>query len=191
MTPDETEAMVSRFEHAREQAVTQAIQPDGTSVTTPYCDWFARRCGGCGHTFREGDRVRADRNAVGRRRTVRHLDPLLGCADGDGPGEVAADELTSRFHAAMDAAVPPPLNLRLERLFPGDFLLRRGAGDRPDCLRCGDTFRPFEVVVRCPCGELPCQMAVHRDPQRGLPCFDQFWPALRVDYCPVQKRAVK
>lgn len=182
--------MLRRFEQAREQAITQAIQPDGTSVTSTLCDWFNRDCEQCGHTFREGDRVRVTRTPDGTE-LIWHLDPLLNCGGGVPPAEVATDALTARFHQAMDEAVKPPEHLRLHRLTPGDPLLRFGAGGRPTCLQCTDTFRTFEVVVRCPCGELDtCQVALHRDPQRGLPCFDEHWPDLTVDYCPLKKRLV-
>jgi hypothetical protein len=182
-------AMNRRFAEARERTRTQAIQPDGTAVTAVLCDWFGRRCDGCGHTFREGDRVQVDSDFANRTRTVRHLDPALGCAN-IADVEVTVDDLTSRFHAAMDAAAPPPGHLRLDRLLPGDPLLR-SCVERPDCPNCGETFRPFEVVVRCPCGEFKCQIALHRDPQRGLPCFDEVWPDLKVNYCHFRKRPVE
>lgn len=179
--------MLRRFHEARDEARSLAIQPDGTSVTTVFCDWLGEPCDGCGHTFREGDRVRADRDADGGRTTIRHLDPLLGCAGG-AIAEVEAGEMTTRFHDAVDKAVPPPR--RVKRLLPGDSLLRFHQ-ERPYCSCCSYTFRPFEVVVRCPCGELDCDVAFHRDPQRGLLCFDETWPDLKVTYCPFRKRAMR
>ena len=187
---DESEVIRQRFRDALEQALTQAIQPDGTAITSVFCDWFNRRCSGCGHTFREGDRVLVNRDSAGARRDVRHLDPLLGCAGGPGGG-TEAGAITKRFHQAIDRALPPAGHLRRERLQPGDFLLRNEAGGRPDCLQCSDTFRPYELVVRCPCGELQCQKSLHRDPQRGLTCFDDRWPDLIVNYCPFRKRPVE
>ena len=187
MKPDERDAMLRRFEEARDEARSQAIQPDGTAVTTVFCDWFGLPCGGCGHTFREGDRVSVDRDPRGGPSAVRHLDPLLGCAGG-AIAEIKVGEMTTRFHAAVDKAVPPPRNLSVDRLRPGDSLLRFHE-DRSNCYHCSYTFRPYEVVVRCPCGELGCDIALHRDPQRGLLCFDETWPDLKVTYCPFKKRA--
>ncbi|WP_433824587.1 hypothetical protein ACQP2E_20815 [Actinoplanes sp. CA-015351] len=190
MSTDDERAVVRRFQEAREQAEWQTdVQPDGTAVTSLFCEWMGEPCEGCAHTFREGDRVRVERDDDGSLMSVRHLDPLLGCA-GTSTAAARTSELVERFHAAMDAAHKPPEGLRLERLLPGDVLLE-ASELRPSCPQCSYTFRPFEVVVRCPCREPNCNVSLHRDVERGLTCFDDRWPDHRVNHCLFRKRALE
>ena len=163
-------------------APRQADAADGDEVTAPPSWWFNLTCPACGHTFRRGDRVRVNRAA----RHVVHLEPGLGCAGGSA-AQVAPE--TASFAAGLLAAWPA--GARVVELAEDDWRLpRRGsalAGQR--CLHCAHTFRPGEQVVICPChpDSPACGAAIHRDPARGLPCWERWRPDGTVPVCPVAK----
>jgi hypothetical protein len=58
---------------------------------------------------------------------------------------------------------------------------------RMTCMFCAHTFRPGETVIICPCspGAPQCDAAVHRDPSRGLVCWESWHSGQRVKVCPV------
>ncbi|MFB9250460.1 hypothetical protein ACFFWE_19650 [Sphaerisporangium melleum] len=154
----------------------------GTAVTVPAHWWFHLVCRTCGHTFRRGDRVRYDLTA----RTAEHLEPGLGCAGGPASEESGeAAEFTDGLLAGWPANVP------VVRLAADDWRIPR-PGLRtaaPKCRYCAHTFRPGEQVVVCPCqvARPVCGAAVHRDPARGLSCWERWRPDGRVEICPVAK----
>ncbi|WUI02583.1 hypothetical protein OHR68_12505 [Spirillospora sp. NBC_00431] len=154
---------------------------DGTAVTAPASWWFSLVCRTCGHTFRRGDRVRVDAAA----RAVEHLEPGLGCAGGPAADHTSeADEFAAGLLSVWRTDAP------IVRLAPGDSLLPRpGEGPARRCLHCANTFRPGEHVVMCPCrrDDPVCGAAVHRDPARGLPCWERWRPDGTVKVCPVVK----
>lgn len=157
----------------------------GESVTVAASWWFSLTCRTCGHTFRRGDRVRADAQT----RLVEHLEPGLGCAGGPAAGQVPE---TDRFSAGLLAAWPSQADVT--ELAEDDWRLPRPASGHAGqrCLYCAHTFRPGERVVVCPCRRAgaACGAAVHRDPARGLPCWDQWRPSGTVPVCPVAMVAV-
>ncbi|GAA1416724.1 hypothetical protein [Catellatospora coxensis] len=164
------------------RAAMTADKRAGHFVTTIATPWHSRFCTGCGHTFRIDDRVVVDDAG-----DVRHLDPLLGCAH---PAGASPDlpELAD-FTAGMLDAWPAPDEVPLTSTDDVPFLARRPPGgfERMACLFCGHTFRPAETVVLCPCRptEQLCRAAVHRDPVRGLVCWESWRPGQRVKVCPV------
>jgi hypothetical protein len=160
----------------------QREQATDDSVTSPPSWWFNLECTTCGHTFRSGDRVRVD--AVTR--LVVHLEPGLGCAGGPATEQ---DPETARFAAGLLSAWPS--GARVVELTENDWRLPQPSTGRAGqrCLYCAHTFRPGEQVVVCPCrrDEPACGAAVHRDPARGLPCWERWRPDGTVTICPVAK----
>ncbi|MEO3855568.1 hypothetical protein [Acrocarpospora sp. B8E8] len=158
---------------------------EGRAVTVPSHWWFNLVCRTCGHTFRRGDAVLVDLVA----RMVRHLEPGLDCAGGPGaePSATVA-EFAAGLQDGWPASVP------LIRLAKDDWRVPR-PGQRqaaPRCRYCAHTFRPGEHVVVCPCrvGDPSCGAAVHRDPARGLSCWERWQPDGVVAICPVAKTKV-
>jgi hypothetical protein len=179
---------IAEFEAAMKAALDPQSQPDPGSgddrVTSLMSPWFASWCTGCGHTFRLGDRVGAD-PVTG---DMRHLAPGLGCAGEAHPGDQAAhaaelaeflDGLESTWPVVGD--VPVVLSDTQPRLLAPPF----GGLRRMYCLYCGDTIRPHELVVVCPCspGARQCWFPVHRDPGLGLVCWERWKPSGRIDAC--------
>ncbi|QXJ20201.1 hypothetical protein AGRA3207_000873 [Actinomadura graeca] len=169
-----------------EGLVPRPEEPDdgdagGVAVTAPPSWWFSLDCRSCGHTFRRGDRVRVD----AENRTAEHLEPGLGCAGGPAAERTTeADEFAAGLLSAWTTDAP------VVRLADGDPRLPRpGQGPAPRCLHCANTFRPGEYVVVCPChrDDPVCDAAVHRDPARGLPCWERWRPDGTVTICPVAK----
>jgi hypothetical protein len=173
---------------------------DGVTVTRPSSWWNHLRCGRCGHTFRRGDRVRAD---LGTRR-VEHLVPGLGCAGREDGGVATAE--AAEFGAGLLAAWPTDPPVPVHRLPPGDWRIPAGPRDVRDqhvCVLCGHTFRAGEHVIICPCRaaarsagdgrSLPpaCGRAVHRDPAIGLSCWENWRPDGSVPVCPVSQVRVE
>lgn len=165
------------------QPAGRSARVDGEAVTSGMSWWHTRICRTCGHTFRRGDRVLVDADAA----TVGHLDPTLGCVGGPagGPTPVGAD--VHAFSAALldawpvgDGVVVTRTDDTLELLAPPHAGFRRAC-----CLFCAHTFRPGEMVVVCPCRLGLCHRAVHRDPARGLVCWESWRPDSRVKVCPV------
>jgi hypothetical protein len=160
----------------------------GELVTHAFSWWNTATCTGCGHTFRRGDRVRADPVL----RVVRHLDAALGCLTPAGDGHGA--EPVGDFVAGLLDEFPLPPELPAVRtddvhglLAPPDRGFARNA-----CLVCGHTFRPDEFVIVCPCrpAERRCRAAVHRDPIRGLVCRENWRAGTEVETCPITLRKV-
>jgi hypothetical protein len=154
----------------------QAGPVEGPATTTSRSPWHRTLCPVCRHTFRRGDRVEVEAVAGGRR--VVHASEDLACArwvirQGGGPRPVDA------FFRGMDAAWPPPD--RVVRLNWGHELLAEPPLEcrRRSCAFCGHTFRHGDVVIICPCSPPPalCAAAIHRDPQKGLNCWESLYPA--------------
>lgn len=152
----------------------------GPAVVTTASPWLALECPVCRHTFRSGDRV-----VVGPDGKARHEGEGCAC------GSAVPEDVSKGFLAGVIAAVGNPDGLRLTVLTAGHPLLSgpEFGFPRKRCPVCAHTFRPNEMVVVCPCypsdGEKPrCEWAVHRDPARGLLC----WEALQQanTRCPVR-----
>jgi hypothetical protein len=162
--------------------------PTGDSARiTATSRWLNRRCGRCNHTFRRGDPVRVDPGSG----DVRHLDPATHC--GSDADDVAASPAAEAFIAGLLQAWPAAGEVPVFRLAEGDLQVATpGAGPLAmTCLVCGHTFRPGDYVVVCPCAQdvddprrAFCSVSVHRDPARGLNCWDDWLPAGRPRRCP-------
>lgn len=165
----------------------------GETVTTLISWWNHLLCDACGHTFRRGDRVVRDAMT----RTVRHLEPTLGCSERAGQasasasddGDVADPDDLRAFAEGLHKAWPPEIGVPVTHLSPDDWRVRRPPEplERTRCLYCAHTFRPDEQVVICPCSpQSPvCGAAVHRDPIAGLVCWESWRPEGDVRSCPV------
>ncbi|MFJ3673136.1 hypothetical protein ACIPSE_42425 [Streptomyces sp. NPDC090106] len=139
-------------------------------------------CPVCHHSFRLGEQISIERAESGPGVVLKHHSRRLDClhAGADAASSAAAE----LFHAGLDEANPPPSDLGTVRLRRGHDLLRvhpgpgGGAPSRHRCWVCGHTFRPDEVVIHCTCSpDAPnCASAVHRDPDHGLVCYDD-WKA--------------
>jgi len=159
------------------------IHESGPTVTTGDSWWHTRICTTCGHTFRRGDRVIVQETSG----QVQHLQSGLGCAGADASdaAERGGDVLDFRegmldaWQPAQDVTVVPAEAVP-ELLAPPYAGFRRAR-----CLSCAHTFRPGELVVVCPCRQGRCVRAVHRDPTRGLVCWESWRPDGRVEVCPV------
>ncbi|MFJ8779788.1 hypothetical protein [Streptomyces sp. NPDC102476] len=136
-------------------------------------------CPDCHHTFRLGEEVGVERAPGSERVILRHHGPHARCAL---PGAGEMSEAATRFHEGLDAANPPPPELHPVRLWPGHPLLALHAGlhggppTRFACWVCGMTLRPGELVIHCTCSPTApsCQWAIHRDPDRGTLCYDEW-----------------
>lgn len=157
----------------------------GDMITRITSWWHTTLCAGCGHTFRRGDRVRAD----ARTRSAVHLDPALGCA-------VAADSRSAdadvqAFVSGLLKAWPVVGDVPVVRTDEEPYLLRPADGgfSRQACLVCAHSFRRSELVIVCPCSpsQRRCRAAVHRDPGQGLVCWETWLPASTVAVCPVMR----
>ncbi|MBD0421482.1 hypothetical protein AB0L35_15700 [Streptomyces sp. NPDC052309] len=139
-------------------------------------------CPVCHHSFRLGEQISIHRADTGPGVVLKHHSRRLDCLN-PGTGE-AASAVAEQFHRGLDEANPPPPELSTVRLRRGHPLLRLhpgpgdGAPTRHRCWVCGHTFRPDEVVIHCTCSpHAPaCACAVHRDPDHGLVCYDD-WKA--------------
>ena len=179
------------------------------TITTGKSRWLGTRCTTCNQTFRPGDRVR-----VWADRTVSHLDPALGCrreaapaedrepeemADeapavaAEPPGPAGPPDGTDLFAEGLHIAWPPVNNVLVFRLTHRNWQVTTPGGGptSPVCPGCGHTFRAGNMVIICPCadaGDDPrrqfCQLAVHRDPARGLCCWDDWAPTGELRRCP-------
>jgi hypothetical protein len=140
-------------------------------------------CPVCHHSFRLGEQISIERADTESGVVLKHRSRRLDCLNPEAREESsAAAEL---FHLGLDEANPPPPELCTVRLRREHDLLRLhpGPGDgtaptRHRCWVCGHTFRPDEVVIHCTCSpHAPnCASAVHRDPDHGLVCYDD-WKA--------------
>jgi hypothetical protein len=159
----------------------------GVASTTSSSWWNRTLCGTCGHTFRRGDRVLLDQAT----RVVRHLVPGLDC--GTDPEGTAQEEGNDRAELAAGLLSAWPGEARVVRLEADDWRIprrdRRTGGPAPVCLYCAHTFRGGEYVVVCPCSPRAaiCEVAVHRDPAAGLPCWERWRPTGGVAVCPTTR----
>jgi hypothetical protein len=167
----------------------------GRTLTTASSRWLGIRCGKCQQTFRRGDMVLAGAGLE----TIRHLDPRLRCGpDGPGPagGVTSADAPardTEDFVRGLLDEWPPITRVPVYQLTEDDWQVTgpHSGPDSPACRGCGHTFRPGDYVIICPCAGADddprrgyCQIAVHRDPGRGLSCWDDWAPSGRLPRCP-------
>ncbi|MGC0333439.1 hypothetical protein RKD23_006429 [Streptomyces sp. SAI-170] len=139
-------------------------------------------CPVCHHSFRLGEQISIHRSDSGTGVVLKHHSRRLDCLNPEATeGATAAAEL---FHRGLDEANPPPPQLCTVRLHRDHQLLRLipgtagGAPTRHRCWVCGHTFRPDEMVIHCTCSPSSpnCACAVHRDPDHGLVCYDD-WKA--------------
>jgi hypothetical protein len=186
-----------QFPSAERQSGTSS-----TAVTDGKSRWLGIRCSTCNQTFRPGDRVRLRPDG-----TVGHLDPALdpspaGSADeerpppGDGEAMPAAAQERANsggFSDGLLEAWPPPGRVPVFQLGPahGQVTTPRSGPASPTCPGCGHTFRTGDMVIICPCAgpdgdprRAYCQITVHRDPARGLSCWDEWAPDGRLKRCP-------
>lgn len=167
----------------------------GRTPTMASSRWLGIRCVKCHHTFRRGDVVLAGADVA----SIRHLDPRLRC----GPDEPAAggDPASAEeqaggaedFVRGLLGEWPPITRVPVYRLTHDDWQVTgpRSGPDSPTCRGCGHTFRAGDYVIICPCAGADddprrgyCQIAVHRDPARGLSCWDDWAPSGRLLRCP-------
>jgi len=173
-----------------------------TAVTSGSSHWLDTRCATCNHTFRSGDKVR-----VGADGAVSHLDPALRCrpsgpAEDEQPAELADQPGPDGTEAVADdefvdgllLAWPPADDAPVFLLGPGDWQVTTPDSGPTSltCSVCGHTFRSGDTVIICPCAgadrdplrRTDCQFTVHRDPARGLCCWDEWAPDGTLDRCP-------
>nr|BFE57340.1 hypothetical protein GCM10020063_018660 [Dactylosporangium thailandense] len=187
---------VGEFDAAMHAAMDPQREPVGADVVERFIQetswWHPHTCTTCGHTFRVGDRVRFER-ATGR---VRHLDPVLGCWTGSEgrptpPSATDVDDLKA-FLDGIDDTWRVAGNMPVIAADEDAALLEPPLGGlaRQVCLHCAHSFRPGELVVVCPCHpQAPeCHYAVHRDPGRGLVCWEKWRPTGVLEVCPVTQR---
>jgi hypothetical protein len=180
------------------------------TITTGKSRWLGTRCETCNQTFRPGDRVQvwADRTVSHLDPALECRREEAAPADDDSdetadeapaPGsglteaaEVAADD-NDMFVAGLDRAWPPANDVPVFRLTRQNWQITtpKSGSTSPVCLGCGHTFRAGDMVIICPCadaGDDPrrgfCQLAVHRDPARGLCCWDDWAPTGELHRCP-------
>lgn len=169
------------------EAEPLSLPAGDSAMITATSRWLNRRCGLCNHTFRRGDPVRVDPGSG----EVRHLDQALHCGDADDVPD--ANPAVEAFVAGLLHAWPPAGEVPVLRLAEGDLQVATPAAGplAMTCLVCGHTFRPGDHVVVCPCAQSAddprrgyCTVSVHRDPARGLNCWDDWLPAGRPRRCP-------
>ncbi|MGW5128272.1 hypothetical protein ACWEQ7_30385 [Streptomyces sp. NPDC004069] len=155
---------------------------EATVVTAQLLDKLgqvAQLCPDCHHTFRLGEEVAVERAPGSGHAVLRHQGPQARCT---APGSGDMSRAATEFHEGLDAANPPPAELHPVRLWPGHPLLALHAGvhggphTRFSCWVCGMTLRPGELVIHCTCSPTApsCQWAIHRDPDRGNLCYDEW-----------------
>ncbi|MEU9478249.1 hypothetical protein [Streptomyces sp. NPDC048191] len=154
-----------------------------TVVTERLLDQLGRPgqiCRECHHTFRPGEEVTVGRDPATGSFTLRHRRRLLGCGEGGAPDPHTA-RLAADFHRGLDETNPPSRDMSPRRLAPGDELLTvyenpGGPPFRFRCWACDMTLRPGDLVIRCTCSpDRPgCLGAIHRDPERGNLCYDNW-----------------
>jgi hypothetical protein len=190
LSPAAAEFALGEAEGVEERAAFGKDATSGVAVTRSSSWWNHRRCKTCGHTFRRGDRALVDPIA----RTAEPLVPGLRCGTGPWPAAAqdaaAAGDDRAEFAAGLLETWRPAVPVTL--IMPGDFRIPRPGAlmPAPTCLYCGHTFRAGEYVVVCPCkvtgGEAPaCDLAVHRDPAAGLPCWEIWQPGGVLSVCPL------
>jgi len=187
MKNNELEQLRDKFKQGQAIAmdpVNALTIQQGEAVTTLSSYWLHQRCDQCGHTFRAGDNV-----VIEPDNPIRHHSALLSCADPAAGSEPSAD--ASAFFQGYDTTCPPPPHAPIKRLEDGEPLLAPPyAGfQRHSCAICGHTLRLSDLVIICPCQpQNPrCQIAIHRDPNHGLHCWE-LWEANNGHYCPATSR---
>lgn len=152
----------------------RATAAGGTATTTARSPWYRDCCPVCRHTFRRGDEVLVEKGGS----RVVHASAELPCARGPSRSGPASPRPVDAFFRGLDASWPPPD--RVIRLGPGHELLAEPPAGcrRRSCAYCGHTFRRGDTVIVCPCYPPPggCSAAVHRDPQKGLHCWEELYP---------------
>ncbi|MFF3329848.1 hypothetical protein ACFYWX_09840 [Streptomyces sp. NPDC002888] len=138
-------------------------------------------CPECHHTFRLGEEVVVDRDPAAGTFALRHRGRLLGCGNA-GTLDTHTSRLAGDFHRGLDETNPPSGDMHPVRLAPDHKLvaLHAGVGDRPStrftCWVCDMTLRPGDLVIHCTCSphHPACMGAIHRDPERGNLCYDDW-----------------
>lgn len=167
-----------------------AADTRGRTGTTTTSSWLGLRCTRCHHTFRRGDLVLADADPT----RVRHLDPALGCAaPPPGTADAADADTPDDFVEGLLAAWPTITRVPVFVLGPDDPQVTTpdSGRDAPTCPVCGHTFRAGDTVVVCACADgldderrSWCRYTVHRAPDLGLTCWDDWAPTGRRQRCP-------
>lgn len=147
-------------------------------------------CPECHHTFRLGEEVMVDRDPSDGTYILRHRGRLLGCGNA-GTLDTHTSRLAADFHRGLDESNPPSGDKHPVRLAPGHPLLglHAGVGGRPPtrftCWVCDMTLRPGDLVIHCTCSpHRPyCMGAIHRDPERGNLCYDNWRAHNDTDPC--------
>jgi hypothetical protein len=176
-----------------ESGVAAAMDPanassvgGGAAVTTLRSRWLHLRCLVCKHTFRAGDEVEVVADG-----SVRHRSALLPCA-GSSSIDLGSPEDTTSFFEGLDEAWPPPRDLPVRRLVEGDLHVAAPVAGfrRQTCAVCGHTLRVNDQVILCPCspGAPMCVVAIHRDPVRGLHCWEAWSSNQNQQHCPATSR---
>ncbi|RKZ39383.1 MAG: hypothetical protein DRR16_24825 [Candidatus Parabeggiatoa sp. nov. 3] len=184
MKNNNIEKLRAGFQHGKAIAMDPmnalSVQ-EGEAMTTLNSYWLHQRCDQCDHTFRAGDKV-----LISPENPIRHHSTLLSCAQPTPPRSSPSAE-TSAFFQGYDTTCPAPDQAPLKRLEEGDPLLTPAYGgfQRHSCTICGHTLRISDLVILCPCQPQnpQCQIAIHRDPNHGLHCW-QLWEANEGRYCP-------
>ncbi|MDJ0842262.1 MAG: hypothetical protein QNK37_37520, partial [Acidobacteriota bacterium] len=176
MAPQTDRQLKQAFQRGLAAARDPAVEPEtGLAVTNLRSPWLHQRCEVCHHSFRPDDPVLVD----GRK--VRHAGNGLNCHNGAVDPEPEAEAIDA-FYRGLYKAWPPPEDAPGLRLKPGHTLLDPPVGrlGRHTCAVCAHTLRPGDTVVICPCRpNAPlCQLAIHRDPLRGLTCWQAWNPGV-------------
>ncbi len=155
------------LESARDEKAFAELELGQTVTTSLTSSWIFQTCPACGHTFRLGDQVRRV----------------------EGRGILHVSRPLDEFFAGLDETWPPPKDVCITRLLPGNLILSpRTAGTRwRTCQVCRHTLRPYDCVVVCPCRPASpiCQAAVHQDPVNQLTCYKIWKPSGATLKCPV------
>jgi hypothetical protein len=181
-------ALRERFQAGRRRGLDPTNQATtGAARTTLNADWIGRDCSVCRHTFRFDDLVYVEYTETGRIELVRHHTPSLPCSDKVVPEPPPSREVTDRFFAGIDRANPPEM---ATVLLHADHPLVAPRRERQKCRFCGDTFRPLESAIVCPCrpDQPMCQSGLHRDPRRGLLCYDEWTKSIKLAKCLMDPR---
>ncbi|WP_037677789.1 hypothetical protein [Streptomyces griseus] len=172
-----------------------ADRPEGGTTVVTDRLLFAlgeeQACPECHHTFRLGEEVVVDRDPANGSFALRHRGRLLGCGNA-GTLDTHTTRLAADFHRGLDETNPPSRDMHPVRLAPGHELLAVHAGfgggppRRFDCFVCAMTLRPGDLVIHCPCspGRPDCKCAIHRDPERGNLCYDEWQAHNTTTPCP-------
>lgn len=183
------EALQAQFdagEAAAKDPTNATAVEGGAAVTTLRSRWLHLRCPECKHTFRTGDDVEVATDG-----TVRHHSAQLPCA-GDVTTAAGSSHEVDEFFAGVEQTWPSPPDLPIRQLREGDMHVAApiAAFRRHSCAVCGHTLRVKDQVILCPCspGAPMCAVAIHRDPVRGMHCWDAWSPDQYRKHCPATSR---